>query len=111
VGLTEEEAKAQGRAVKVGKAIMSANGKSLIEDLDRGFIKLVFDAETEVLLGGQLMCGRATDLINELTTAIVNGLTATQLAAVIRPHPTFGEAVTEAVEALHGRAIHIAPRR
>jgi dihydrolipoamide dehydrogenase len=111
VGLTEEAAKQAGRFIKVGKCIMSANGKSLIEDLDRGFIKLIFDGESEVLLGAQLMCGRATDLISELTTAIANKLTKAQLAAVIRPHPTFSEAVTEAVESVDGRAIHIMPRR
>lgn len=99
VGLTEDEAKAAGIAVIAGKSLMSANGKSVIENQDRGFIKLVFDKETEVLLGAQLMCARATDLISELTTALVNGLTRAQLAAVIRPHPTFSEAVTQAAEA------------
>ena len=54
---------------------------------------------------------RATDLVNELSTAIVNRLSPAQLAAVIRPHPTFGEAVTEAVEDLEGLAIHIAKKR
>jgi len=98
-GWTEEEAKAAGIPVVTGKALMSANGKSVIENQDRGFIKLVFDKETEVLLGAQLMCARATDLISELTNAIVNGLTRGQLASVIRPHPTFSEAVTQAAEA------------
>jgi len=45
------------------------------------------------------MCARATDLVSELTTAVVNSLTRAQLAAVIRPHPTFSEAVTQAAEA------------
>jgi dihydrolipoamide dehydrogenase len=99
VGMTEDEAKAACIAVIAGKSLMSANGKSVIENQDRGFIKLVFDKETEVLLGAQLMCARATDLISELTTALVNGLTRAQLAAVIRPHPTFSEAVTQAAEA------------
>ncbi len=99
VGLTEDEAKAAGRNVVTGKSLMSANGKSVIENQDRGFIKLVFDKETEVLLGAQLMCARATDLVSELTTAVVNSLTRAQLAAVIRPHPTFSEAVTQAAEA------------
>jgi len=111
VGLTEEEAKAAGYAVKIGKCIMSANGKSLLENLDRGFIKLVFAADTEVLLGAHLMCGRATDLISELATAIKQKMTATQLAATVRPHPTFSEAITEAVESIHGQAIHIIPGR
>ena len=57
------------------------------------------------------MCSRATDLVSEFSTAIVNKLTIGQLAAVIRPHPTFTEAVTEAVEDAEGHAIHIAPKR
>lgn len=111
VGITEEEAKTQGIPLRKGKFIMSGNGKTLIEQGERGFIKLLFHGETDVLLGAQLMCARATDLISELSTAIVNRLTAGQLASVIRPHPTFTEAVTEAVEDAHGRAIHLSPKK
>lgn len=111
VGLTAEEAKARGIAVKTGKYAMSGNGKTIITGQERSFMKLLFDAETEVLLGAQLMCARASDLIGELSTALVNGLTATQLAAVIRPHPTFSEGVTEAVEDLFGHAIHTLPKK
>ncbi len=72
---------------------------------------MLADAETDVVLGAQLMCARATDLIAELSTAIANGLTVAQMAAVIRPHPTFCEGVTEAVEDIHGMAIHLAPKK
>jgi dihydrolipoamide dehydrogenase len=111
VGLTSEEAKAKGIAVKTGKFLMSANGKSLITQQERGFIKVVFEEETEVILGAQLMCARATDLISELSTAIANRLTQEQLSGVIRPHPTYSEGITEAVEEAQGTAIHIAPKR
>ena len=111
VGLTEEECKEKGIAVRKGKYIMSGNGKSIIEQADRGFIKLLFDEKTDVLLGAHLMCCRATDLISELSTAIVNKLTSKELSSVIRPHPTFTEAVTEAVESAHGMAIHLAPAK
>ncbi len=111
VGLTEEECKEKGNAVHKGKYIMSGNGKSIIEQADRGFIKLLFDEKTDVLLGAHLMCCRATDLISELSTAIVNKLTSKELSSVIRPHPTFTEAVTEAVESAHGMAIHLAPAK
>lgn len=110
VGWTQMQAEAAGCAVKIGKSGAMGNGKSLIEAQEQGFAKLVFDAESEVLLGAQLLCGRATDLISELATAVANHLTAGQLARVIRPHPTFAEMVTEAVEDLHGRAIHTPPR-
>ena len=110
VGLTADEAKAQGISVKTGKFMMAANGKTLIEGTDRGFIKVVCDAETDILLGAQLMCARATDLVSEFTQAIVNRLTAQQMRRVIRPHPTFSEAVTEALEDLENHAIHAAPK-
>ena len=91
--------------------MMTANGKTLIEGKDRGFIKVVCHSETGVLLGAQLMCARATDLISEFSQAIVNQLTVRQMRQVIRPHPTFTEAVTEALEDLEGHAIHVAPKR
>ena len=110
VGLTAEEAKSKGIAVKTGKFLMAANAKTIITQQERGFIKLVFEEKTDVILGAQLMCARATDLISELSTAIANGLTSKQLSEVIRPHPTFSEGITEAVEDAHGTAIHVLPR-
>lgn len=110
VGLSLDEAKQKGMNAKTGKFSMMANGKSLIEMQDRGFIKVVFDADTDLIIGAQLMCARATDLISELSIAIVNKITREQLLSVIRPHPTFTEAVTEAVEDVEGCAIHSLPR-
>jgi len=111
VGLTEAEAKEKGIDVKTGKFTLAGHAKSVIESKDRSFIKLVFDAQSEVILGAQLMCARATDIISELASAVVSGLTVNRLASVIRPHPTFTEAVTEAVEDAHGCAVHVAPRK
>ena len=98
IGITADEAKANGRAVKTGKYVMYANGKTIIKNGARGFIKIVADAETDVILGAQLMCERATDMISELTTAVVNGLTVEQMLKVMRPHPTFNEGITDALE-------------
>lgn len=100
VGLTADEAKAQGYAVMAGKALMSANGKTVIQQGERGFMKIVADRDTGVILGAQLLCERATDLISELTCAVANGLTVQQLRRVMRPHPTFGEALSGALEAM-----------
>ena len=111
VGITEAEAKQQGIPVKKGKFLMTGNGRSLIDEQERGFIKVLAHQETDVILGAQLMCSRATDIVAELATAIVNGLTCAQLAGVIRPHPTFCEGVTEAVEDVHAMAIHLAPKK
>jgi dihydrolipoamide dehydrogenase len=111
VGMTAEQAKKQGKAVKTSKYSMAGNGKTLIKRQDRGFVKLVFEAETERLLGAQLMCGRATDLIGELITAIHLKATAKELSSVMKPHPTFGEGIGEAVEVLFEEAIHVMPKR
>lgn len=111
VGLTANEAKEQGIAVKTGKYLMSGNGKSIIDMQDRGFIKVVVEEETDKLLGIQMMCGRATDLISEYTMAIVNGLTREELLKGMRPHPTYCEGITEALEAVEGKSIHSTPVR
>jgi len=111
VGLTEEEAKEKGIEVKVGKFIMSANGKSLITQEERGFIKVVIDANTDVVLGAAMMCARATDMVGEFVTAVANKLTAHDLIRGMRAHPTYNEGIGEALEDAMGEAIHIAPKR
>lgn len=111
VGLTEEEAQIEGIETYVGKYIMSGNGRTMIEMGDRGFIKLVFDKTTDVLIGAHLMCERATDMINELTQGIVHGFTREELLQAMRPHPTFSEGITEALEAAAGKSIHSAPAK
>lgn len=98
VGITEEEAKAQGIAVKCGKALTGANGKCLIEGSESGYLKLVCAAESGILLGAQLVCPRATDMLAELTLAVQQELTVAELGAVIHPHPTICEMVIAACE-------------
>ena len=110
VGLTEAQAKEAGIEVKTGKFIMSANGKSLITKEERGFIKVVCDAESEKILGAQMMCARATDMIGEFTNAVVSGMTAAEMLRSIRSHPTYSEGIGEALEDIHGTSIHTAPR-
>ncbi len=100
VGLTEDEAKAAGIEVVCGKALTGANGKCLIEESESGYIKLVCDAATHAVLGAQLVCPRATDMVAELALAINLGATAEQLAATIHPHPTISEMIGEAARAV-----------
>ncbi len=95
-GLTAEQAKEQGVVCKSKKIVMSANGKTVLSGQERGFIKVVYEEETHRILGAQMMCARASDIIGEFAAAISAGLTLEQMAGVIRPHPTFSEAVTEA---------------
>lgn len=111
VGMSEAEATEKGIAVKCGKFMMHGNGKTIIAGGERGFIKVVSDAESGKVLGAQLMCERATDMLSEITTAIVGGMTVAQMQNVMRPHPTFNEGVSEAFEDVTGQAIHIAPAK
>lgn len=110
VGISEDEARNRGISVHIGKYIMGANGKSLIARAERGFIKVITSAETGEVLGAQLMCSRATDMIGELTTAVANRMTISQLLAAMRPHPTYNEGLGEALEELNGGAIHVIPK-
>lgn len=98
VGITADEAKAAGREVVSGKYVMFSNGKTVIRDGDRAFMKVVADKATHVIVGAQFMCEHATDMISEMATAIVNGLTVEQMLKVLRPHPTFEEGVHDALE-------------
>jgi dihydrolipoamide dehydrogenase len=100
VGMTEEEAKNAGIPVKTGKAVMGANAKSVISREDRGFMKFVAEAGTGKLLGAQFMCARASDLIGEAALALANDLSYTACLKAMRAHPTYEEAMTEALEKL-----------
>lgn len=96
VGMTADEAKEAGIETIVKKYPMSANGKTLIAGLDRGFIKLVARADNHQLIGAHLLCGRASDLIGELSVAIGRGMMIEEIANIIHPHPSFAEAIMEA---------------
>ena len=91
VGITADEAKAGGRTVTVRKSLTSANGKALVEGAERGFAKLVFDGEGGPLVGAQIMCPHASEMVGGLTAAIVSGLTEEQLGRTVFPHPTVSE--------------------
>lgn len=96
VGLTTEQAGSLGIDADSRKVVMSANGKTVLSAQERGFIKVVFEKETHKILGAQMMCARASDMISEFAEAIVHGLTTEQMFSVVRPHPTFCEAITDA---------------
>lgn len=97
VGLTADEAKKLGKKIISLKYPMSANGKSLLSLQERGFIKIIADPESKIILGAQLMCARATDIISQFTMAIDNKLTIDDLQKVIYPHPTFSEGIGQAL--------------
>ena len=99
-GLTEAEAREQGIPAVSGKCTLFSNARTLIEDPGRCFMKLVARTDTHEIIGAQLMCQHASDMISQISTAMVNHLTAEQLLTVMRPHPSFEEALGEAVENL-----------
>ncbi|MBR2539886.1 MAG: dihydrolipoyl dehydrogenase [Mogibacterium sp.] len=96
VGMTADEAKEAGIEVVTKKYPMSANGKTIIAGLDRGFVKLVARADDHRIIGAHLLCGRASDLIGELSVAIGRGMMLEEVANIIHPHPSFAEAIMEA---------------
>lgn len=95
---------------KVGKFLMGANGKSLIEGVNRGYIKVIAD-QNDVVVGAEIFSVRGTDIMGELSLAISKGLKVCEVASVIHPHPTVMEAVGESLEDIHGLATHMAPKR
>jgi dihydrolipoamide dehydrogenase len=98
VGITRELAIANNMNVRCGRYSMRSNGKSIITSRQNGFIHLVFEEYSGTLVGAQIVCPRATDMISEMATAIANGLTAKQLRLAMRAHPTYSEGITEAIE-------------
>lgn len=105
VGMTEVEARAAGIPVKAGKCTMFANARTLVADPGRSFMKIVAQAETHEIIGAQLMCEHSSDIISQISQAMANHLTAEQLLLAMRPHPTFEEAMTEALEDLRNKLI------
>ena len=106
VGKKEDEVE----NAKVGKFLMAANGKSQIEGVGRGFVKVVAD-ENDIVVGAELFCVRGTDIIGELALAISRKMKLHEVASVIHPHPTVMEAVGESYEDIEGLATHLIPRK
>ena len=96
-GLNEEKAREKGIAVISGKQVMSANARTLISTDERGFIKILAESKTGIIVGAQLMCERASDIVAELALAIDQHLTVDELLHSVRPHPSYCEAVTDAL--------------
>ena len=106
VGLTEKQATEKGIELKVGRFQFTASGKAAAAGERDGFVKLLFDAATDKLIGAHFVGMNVTEMIAEPTVAKALGATAEVLAHTIHPHPTMNEAVMEAAEAALGHAIH-----
>lgn len=106
VGFTETEAKEAGHELLTGKFPYAANGRALSLNATEGFVKIVADKETQLVLGAQVAGTEASNLIAELALAIEMGTTLEDIALTIHAHPTLGEIVAEASEGALGQAIH-----
>ncbi len=111
VGLTEDEAKAKGIAVKKGLFPWTASGRAIANTRDEGFTKLLFDATTHRIVGGGIVGTHAGDLISEVALAIEMGADGVDIGRTIHPHPTLGESVGLAAEAYEGVCTDLPPVR
>lgn len=107
VGYTLAEAKAEGIKAKTANFPMQANGRALSLNATEGFVRLVFEAETELILGAQIVGVNASDLVAEITLAIESYLTLEDISLTIHGHPTLSEMVMDACEVGLGLPIHM----
>lgn len=111
VGLTEDECRQKGYSdLKIGKFPFAANGRAVSLMETDGFVKVIADAKTDVILGVHIVGPEASNLISEAALAIEMGARLQDIALTIHPHPTLGETMMEAAEAALGHAIHIIQR-
>ena len=96
VGLAEAEAFASGSKIRVTKVPFSANAKALIKGDPRGFVKIVSDPATGVVLGGSIVGQNAAELIGVLAVAVTNNLTVTDIIDSLLVHPTLSESLADA---------------
>lgn len=98
VGVAEAEAFASGRKIRVTKVPFSATAKAMINGDTRGFVKIISDPATGVILGGSIVGRHAAELISVLAVAVTANLTVTDLLESILVHPALSEALAEAAE-------------
>ena len=116
VGLTEDQAKAQGIKVKKGLFPWSASGRAIANGRDEGVTKLLFDDSPEAhghgkILGGGMVGTHAGDMIGEVALAIEMGADAVDIGKTIHPHPTLGESIGMAAEVAHGSCTDLPPAK
>lgn len=107
VGITERALKERGVEYIVGKFPFTASGKATAAGEKDGFVKLLFDAKSDKLLGAHLIGANVTEMISGLVVAKNKGVTAKDIIHSVHPHPTMSEAIMEAAAAAHNEVIHI----
>ena len=111
VGLTEDQAKKDGRKVETAKFPWAASGRAIANGAEYGFTKLVFDAETHRVIGGAIVGPSAGDMIGEVALAIEMGCDAVDIGKTIHPHPTLGESIGMTAEIAHGSCTDVPPAK
>lgn len=111
VGMTEDQAKKDG--IKINKSIFpwAASGRAVANGCSEGATKLIFDAETGLIIGGTIVGPSAGDMIGEICLAIEMGCDADDIGSTIHPHPTLGETIGMAAEAALGLCTDLPPQR
>lgn len=102
VGVTEDEAKAQGIKLEKSMFPWAASGRAVANGRDEGFTKLLFDAETHRIIGGAIVGTDAGNMISEIALAIEMGADAVDIGKTIHPHPTLSESIGMAAEVFEG---------
>ena len=111
VGVTEDQAKREGRAVETAKFPWAASGRAIANGADYGFTKFVFDVETHRVVGGCIVGPSAGDMIGEIALAVEMGCDAVDIGKTIHPHPTLGESIGMAAEVAHGSCTDVPPAK
>jgi dihydrolipoamide dehydrogenase len=110
-GVTEEQAKKEGRAVEAARFPWAASGRAIANGAEYGFTKLVFDAGTKRVIGGAIVGPGAGDMIGEIALAVEMGGDAEDVGRTIHPHPTLGESIGLAAEVAAGTCTDLPPAR
>jgi len=107
IGLTEQQVKESGREYRVGRFPFSANGRARTAGETTGFVKLIADAKTDLLLGAHLIGPTVSELAAELVLAFAYDASSEDVASTVHAHPTLSESTKEAALGVSGHAIHI----
>ncbi|MDR0763409.1 MAG: dihydrolipoyl dehydrogenase [Bacteroidales bacterium] len=107
VGLTEQQAREKYSNVKTGKFPYTASGKATAAGAREGFVKVIFDGDTDLMLGCHLVGDHVTEMISEAVLARQNKIKADDIIRAVHPHPTMSEALMEAVSVAYGEAVHL----
>jgi dihydrolipoamide dehydrogenase len=107
VGLTEPQARATAREVRVGRYAFRNNGKAIAAGDTDGFVKVLFDTDSDRLIGAHLIGPEVTELVQGFVIAMTVGATGADLIDCIFPHPTLSEVMHEAILAAHGVPLHM----